>query len=170
MELGHSQIETVNSCACICMLYVDMWIYTKGLELTSLQYTILCLLCAFLLCCVLPVCLPLVIGAHIPSLAISDVGAKAGSEGLKCWDCSPCTTRLFSASCAARHFQTAPHSSELNSLTGCICICQHVHMDTDIILACMTLWSAQYGFARFAHANLLDVKTGNRILLSSVRW
>lgn len=22
-------------------------------------------------------------------------GCKTGSEGLKCWDCSPCTTRLF---------------------------------------------------------------------------
>lgn len=58
--------------------------------------------------CVVPwCCLPPATGGHIPGLAISDVGAKAGSEGLKRRDCSPCTTRLFSGSCAARRFQTA---------------------------------------------------------------
>lgn len=125
------------------------------------------LLCAFLWYCLSPVCLPPAIGGHIPGLAISDVGAKAGSEGLKCWDCSPCTTRLFSARCAARHFQTVPHSSELNSLTGCICVCQHVHRGTDIILdhACVRMWSAHHEFAGPTLANLLDVNTGSGTLL-----
>lgn len=80
--------------------------------------------------------------AHIPGQAISDLGAKAGSEGLKRRDCSPCTTRLFSASYAARHFQTVPHSSQLNSLTDGVS--QRVHGLMDIVFheTCVTVWSA----------------------------
>lgn len=116
------------------------------------------------------VCLTPAIRAHIPGQAISDLGAKAGSEGLKCWDCSPCTTRLFSASYAARHFQTVPHSSELNSPTGCICICQHVHRDIDIILqsACTGMWWGHYGFAFLTKLWCINTGGGSLLLFQGV--
>lgn len=118
-ELGHRRIQIVNSF--VCLFYIQHMPVTEVFAIY-----ILLLLCAFLWRC-----LPPMIRGHIPGLAISDVGAKSGSEGLKWSDCSPGTTRLFSA---ARHFQTVPHFSELISLTGCICLCQHVHRGTDIIL------------------------------------
>lgn len=124
------------------------------------------LLCAFLWCCPSLVCVPPAIGGHIPGLAISVVGAKAGSEGLKCWDCSPCTTRLFSASCAARHFQTVPHSSKSNSVTAASESASMCTEDTDILdRACVRTWSACYGFAGPTLANLLDVDTESGTLL-----
>lgn len=99
--------------------------------------------------------LPPTIRGHIPARAINDVGAKAGSEGLKCWDCSPCTTQLFSV---AQRFQTVPHFLELISLTGCICICQHLQLGTVIILdgafmrKLSTLWMCgTVGFYPFGH-------------------
>lgn len=116
----------------VYILYTDVNIQHMLVTETFAIYNLL-LLCAFLWCR-----LPPAIRGHIPGLAISDVGAKAGSEGLKCSDCSPCTTRLFSA---ARHFQTVPHFSELIPLKGCICICQYVHRGTDVILdrACVRM-------------------------------
>lgn len=145
MELGHSQIQKVlHVSVYYCILNTDVNIQCMLVADMFAIYN-LWLLCAFLWCCLSPVCLPPAIGGHIPGLAISVVGAKAGSEGLKCWDCSPCTTLLFSARCATQHFQMVPHSSELNSPTDCICICQHVHRGADIILnrTCLRMWSAQ---------------------------
>lgn len=81
-----------------CMFEVDMFV----------------VFCPFVWCALSP--LPGRSEPNIPGLAISDLGAKAGSEGLKRRDCSQRTTRLFSAGCTAQRFETAPHSSLLNSL------------------------------------------------------
>lgn len=85
------------------------------------------------------------IRARIPALAISDLGAKTGSEGLKCRDCSQ--QHAFSLRAAALH------SSARNSLTGCICICQR--RGTDIILerACVRMRSGRCGFYGFPALN-----------------
>lgn len=102
---------------------------------TFVIYNLL-LLCGFLWCR-----LPPAIRGHIPGRAISDVGAKAGSQGLKRSDCSPCTTCLFSA---ARHFQTVPHFSKLISLKGCVCVWHYVQRDTDVILGHACLRNSQH--------------------------
>lgn len=150
MELGHSQIQIVNSFACLYSIYRHVNVQCI-LAADILAVYNLWPLCAFLWCC-----LPLTIGGHIPGLAISDVGANTGSEGLKCWDCSQRTTRLFSAFSNSPSFLWAKLRP-----TDCVCICQHVHRGTDIILnrACVRMWSAHYGFTAPALANLLDVNT-----------
>lgn len=59
---------------------------------------------------------------RIPRPAISVVGAKAGSEGLKRWDCSQCTTRLFSTGSTALpnspSFLSAEFTSQAASRIG----------------------------------------------------
>lgn len=85
-------------------------------------------------------------------------------------DCSPCTTRLFSTSYAARHFQTVPHSSELNSLAGCIW--QHVLRRTDIILdeICLRMQSGHNQFPAPVLSKFWDFTKRNGVVLSSMRW
>lgn len=94
-------------------------------------------------------------------------GPRQGQRGSNAGIVLYAQTCLFSTSYAARQFQTVPHSSELNSLTGCISICQHVYRGTDIILnhACMRMWSVCYGFTGYALANLFDSKSGRSTLL-----
>lgn len=103
-------------------------------------------------------------GTCIPGLAISDLGAKAGSEGLKRWDCSPCTTCLFSASYEARPFQTVPHSSELNRLRLCLPACAQGHryyfglcMRGNVLRALQIWWSCLI--------ELWNINTGSAALL-----
>lgn len=155
MELGHSQIQTVPYMSVFYIKTCEHTVSACGRHVFNVQFFGWCVPSFFFPL----VCLTPAIRAHIPGLAISDLGAKAGSEGLKCWDCSPCTTRLFSASYAARHFQTVPHSSELNSRTGCICIYRHVHRDVDINLQsiCTAMWWGHYGFAFFAKLWLISI-------------
>lgn len=73
---------------------------------------------------------------------------------------------------AVRHGTSKLSLSELNSLTGCVCMCQHVRTDADIILdrACVRKWSARYGFVGYCLANLLDVNTERGTLLFQMRW